>query len=31
VGNTPAGFRQMIGPQIDKWRNLVKIPGAKVD
>ncbi|HEX4329134.1 MAG TPA: tripartite tricarboxylate transporter substrate binding protein [Burkholderiales bacterium] len=31
VGNTPAEFRQMIGPEIDKWRNLVKISGAKVD
>jgi tripartite-type tricarboxylate transporter receptor subunit TctC len=31
VGNSPAEFKQFIAAEVDKWRSLVNISGAKVD
>ena len=31
VGNTPAEFRQFIGAEVDKWKNLVRLSGARVE
>ena len=31
VGNSPAEFKQFIGTEVDKWRSLVRISGAKIE
>lgn len=31
VGNSPAEFKQFIAAEVDKWRSLVRISGAKVE
>jgi tripartite-type tricarboxylate transporter receptor subunit TctC len=31
VGNTPAEFKQFIGTEVEKWKELVRISGAKVE
>ena len=31
AGNSPAEFRQFIATEVDKWANIVRISGAKVD
>jgi tripartite-type tricarboxylate transporter receptor subunit TctC len=31
AGNSPAEFRQFIASEVDKWANIVRISGAKVD
>ena len=31
VGNTPAQFREFLGAEIGKWRDLVKHAGVRVE
>jgi tripartite-type tricarboxylate transporter receptor subunit TctC len=31
VGNTPAEFAQFIAAEVGKWKELVRISGAKID
>ena len=31
AGNSPDEFRRFIGTELEKWRGLVKISGAKVE
>ena len=31
VGNSPAEFRQFIGTEVGKWKELVRISGAKIE
>jgi tripartite-type tricarboxylate transporter receptor subunit TctC len=31
VGNSPEEFKQFIATEVDKWRSLVRISGAKID
>jgi tripartite-type tricarboxylate transporter receptor subunit TctC len=31
VGNSPAEFKQFIAAEVDKWRSLVRISGAKIE
>ncbi|HEY0722648.1 MAG TPA: tripartite tricarboxylate transporter substrate-binding protein, partial [Pyrinomonadaceae bacterium] len=31
AGNSPVEFRQFISTEVDKWANIVRISGAKVD
>ena len=31
VGNSPAEFSQFIATEVGKWKELVRISGAKID